>query len=43
MKIWQQKWKSAEQKRKFFSGSENENGTAFFSGTDAETEVSVSG
>jgi hypothetical protein len=44
MKIWKQKWKSAERKRKrnFFAGSENGNGTAIFGGTDAEMEVSVS-
>jgi hypothetical protein len=44
MKIWKQKRKSAERKRKqiFFGGSGNGNGTAFFGGTDAKTEVSVS-
>jgi hypothetical protein len=30
-----------KRKRKFFGGSENGNGTVFFSGTDAETKVSV--
>jgi hypothetical protein len=44
MKIWKQKRKSAERKRKwnFFGGSGNRNGTAISGGTDAETEVSVS-
>jgi hypothetical protein len=44
MKIWKRKWKSAERKRKknFFDGSENENGTTFFGGTDVETEISIS-
>jgi hypothetical protein len=44
MKIWKQKRKSAEQKRKwnFFGGSGNGNGTTIFGGTDAEMEVSVS-
>jgi hypothetical protein len=42
MKIWKQKWKSAERKRNFFGGSGNGNGTAISGGTDAETEVSVS-
>jgi hypothetical protein len=40
MKIWKQKWKSAERKRKqiFFGG----NGIVISGGTDVETEVSVS-
>jgi hypothetical protein len=44
MKIWKQKWKSAERKwkRNFFGGSGNGNGTAISIGTDAETEVFVS-
>jgi hypothetical protein len=42
MKIWKQKRKSAKQKRNFFGGSGNGNGTAISGGTDAETEVSVS-
>jgi hypothetical protein len=44
MKIWKQKQKSAEWKRKwnFIGGSRNGNGTAISDGTDAETEVSVS-
>jgi hypothetical protein len=44
MKIWKQKRKSAEQKRKrnFFGGSGNGNGTAISGGTDAKTEVSIS-
>jgi hypothetical protein len=42
MKIWKQKWKSAERKRNFFGESGNENGIAISGGTDAETEVSVS-
>jgi hypothetical protein len=44
MKIWKQKRKSAERKRKrnFFGGSGNENGIAIFGGTDAETKVSIS-
>jgi hypothetical protein len=44
MKIWKQKWKSAERKRKriFFGGSGNGNGTAISGKTDAETKVSVS-
>jgi hypothetical protein len=44
MKIWKQKWKSTEWKRKqnFFGESGNGNGTTISGGTDAETEVSVS-
>jgi hypothetical protein len=39
----EEKRKSAERKRKrnFFGRSGNRNGTAIFSGTDAEMEVSV--
>jgi hypothetical protein len=42
MKIWKQKWKSAERKWNFFGGSGYGNGTSIFGGTDAEMEVSVS-
>jgi hypothetical protein len=43
MKIWKQKWKSAERKQKqnYFGRSGNENGTAISGGTDAEIEVSI--
>jgi hypothetical protein len=40
MKIWKGKWNFAKQKRKwnFFGGSGNENGTAFFNGTNTKME-----
>jgi hypothetical protein len=42
MKIWKRKSAKQKRKRKFFGGSGNGNGTAFFGGTDAEMEISVS-
>jgi hypothetical protein len=42
MEIGKRKWNFAEQKWKqnFLDESENENGTTFFGGTDAEMEFS---